>query len=406
MAKVSIIVRTKNESRWIAYCLNSLKNQVFDGEFEVIVVDSGSEDNTLEIVELVAPKTKVIVPQDDVYLPGKFINYGISAAATDSDYIAILSAHCVPTSKKWLQGMIDSIESQEAIVGVYCKQIPCRSTNFENKRDLVNSFGDETIIKSKDTFFHNAASVVSKATLASYPFSSTAKHIEDRLWAEDVLSAGYKIKYDASISVTHEHGLNQHTNKYSSLRGEGVAKLQKDSTDLLEFESNLRSLTRLLLIAVNYEESTVSQVLDRLGGYNFALDVSEGKGEGLSLKELITKKLKANIEAGKTFYDFVLYVNCAKLNGNLPLSNLCDAAISRNADMCFYVDEIANDYFVMDNHDNRLIVRTEDVMNKYSAKEHVKVALYEHGTFIRSNYLLNNEALGETLMFSYVKSTS
>lgn len=401
MAKVSIVIRTKNESRWISYCLKSLKNQKFVGEFEIIVVDSGSTDNTLEVVKLVANDAKLVVPSDEKYLPGKFINYGIAAASSDSEYIVVLSAHCVPASEHWLQGMVTSIQSTEGVVGVYCKQIPCRSTNFENKRDLVNSFGDETIVKTKDTFFHNAASIVSKKTLDSYPFSSTVKHIEDRLWAEDVLQAGFKIKYDPSISVTHEHGLNQHTNKYSSLRGEGVAKLQKDSSDFFEYENRLAGLTRVLLIAVNHDTTVVANVIKGLGDYSIDVDTSSVESKTLSLKGLIAQRLKLNMQRHSMFYDFVLYLNCAKSGPTLALKDLCQAAISRNADMCFYVDEIANDYFVMDNKDNRLIVRTEDVMNKYSAKEHVKVARYEHGTFIRSNFLLNEEPLGETLMFSY-----
>lgn len=399
--KISIIIRTKNESKWIAYCLKSLETQEFDGKFEVIVVDSGSTDNTLEIVNLIYPSAKIILPFDSVYLPGKFINYGLAEVSKKTEYVILLSAHCVPTSNQWLKGMVESIEISNGVVGAYCKQIPCRSTNFENKRDLVNSFGDEVIIKSKDAFFHNAASIVSTETLKNFPFCASAKHIEDRLWAEEVLRAGMKIKYDPSISVIHEHGLNQHTNNYSSLRGQGVAKLQKESTDIQEFERNLGSLTKILLVAVNAHTDKTLVIIDKLKKYQVDTDTSSFETKGMSLKELIKRKLEFNIEDKKIYYDFVLYVNCSKMNPNLNLEDLCEAVIARNADMCFFIDEITNDYFVMDNQDDRLIVRSENIMNKYSAKEHVKVARYEHGTFVRSNFLLNNETLGETVMFEH-----
>jgi len=400
MLKISIIIRTKNEAKWIAYCLKSMANQEFDGEFEVIVVDSGSTDNTLEIVQLIYPSAKIIIPSDPVYLPGKFINYGLEEISGNTNYVVIISAHCVPTTKHWLKGMVQSIEISNGVVGVYCKQIPCRSSNFENKRDLVNSFGDEVIIKSKDAFFHNAASIVSTKTLKKFPFSASAKHIEDRLWAEKVLRAGMKIKYDPSISVIHEHGLNQHTNNYASLRGQGVAKLQKDPADLQEFEHNLGRLTKILLVAVNKDTKKILILNNKLKNYNIDIDTSTFETKGMSLKELIRSKLEFNIAKKQVYYDFVMYVNCLKMDLNLKIEDLCQSIISRNADMCFFVDEITNDYFVMDNYDDKLVVRTEDIMNKYTAKEHVKIARYEHGTLVRSNFLLNDEALGETVMLS------
>ena len=41
--KVSIIVRTYNEERWIAHCLGAIFSQEFDS-FEVILVDNNSTD--------------------------------------------------------------------------------------------------------------------------------------------------------------------------------------------------------------------------------------------------------------------------------------------------------------------------------------------------------------------------
>ena len=49
---VYIIIRTKNEAKWIGSCLKTLKNQNFDKrKLEVIVIDNDSTDNTLEIVK-------------------------------------------------------------------------------------------------------------------------------------------------------------------------------------------------------------------------------------------------------------------------------------------------------------------------------------------------------------------
>ena len=45
--KVSIIIRTKNEERWITSCLKSIYSQTFKN-FEIILVDNFSTDNTVK----------------------------------------------------------------------------------------------------------------------------------------------------------------------------------------------------------------------------------------------------------------------------------------------------------------------------------------------------------------------
>ena len=44
---VSIIIRTKNEERWITSCLKSVFKQEYDN-FEVIIVDNESSDRTIK----------------------------------------------------------------------------------------------------------------------------------------------------------------------------------------------------------------------------------------------------------------------------------------------------------------------------------------------------------------------
>ena len=56
---ISIIIRTKNEERWIAQCLQQIKNQTFK-DIEIILVDNQSNDKTVDRAKSVFPEIKLV----------------------------------------------------------------------------------------------------------------------------------------------------------------------------------------------------------------------------------------------------------------------------------------------------------------------------------------------------------
>ena len=97
---ISIIVRTKNESRWIRACLRSIRSQKINMNIEIILVDNKSSDKTLELSQPFVNK----VCEIDKYRPGLSINLGIKNST--GEYIVILSGHCIPKNKNWLRNLI------------------------------------------------------------------------------------------------------------------------------------------------------------------------------------------------------------------------------------------------------------------------------------------------------------
>ena len=91
--EVSIIVRTCNEERWIGHCLGAIFSQDFDN-FEVILVDNNSVDNTIEVAKRY-PVTAIV--KIDKFFPGKALNLGVRAST--GNYIVCISAHCIPKDK-------------------------------------------------------------------------------------------------------------------------------------------------------------------------------------------------------------------------------------------------------------------------------------------------------------------
>jgi len=94
-ALISIIIRTKNEERWISSCLRAVFDQTYKN-IEIILVDNCSTDQTVKK----AQEYPVKLVEISEFLPGKAINDGIRASS--GEIIVCLSGHCIPTNSRWL----------------------------------------------------------------------------------------------------------------------------------------------------------------------------------------------------------------------------------------------------------------------------------------------------------------
>ncbi len=105
--KVSVIVPVYNVEKYIARCINSIKNQTFK-DFEVLIINDGTPDNSIEAAKNVIGDDKrfVIYDKENGGLSDAR-NYGLARAKgeyvvfidsddfVDSDYIRILYNECI-----------------------------------------------------------------------------------------------------------------------------------------------------------------------------------------------------------------------------------------------------------------------------------------------------------------------
>jgi rhamnosyltransferase len=269
---VSIIIRTKNEERWITSCLRSVFAQDFN-DFEVIIVDNASNDKTIKKAKSF-PIQKVI--NIDQYLPGKALNLGISNS--NGKYIVCLSAHCIPITNKWLSTLLNAIKEDEKYAGVYGRQEPMSFSTPADKRDLLIVFGLDRKIQINDSFFHNANSIIQKKIWEKIPFDDKTTNIEDRLWAQEIVSKDYKILYEPDASVYHYHGIHQ-TGNVERLDNvvkiienqrqikERQGKLEPDSLKIAAFipvKGRTRSLAKTPQICYTIESAQRSKYIDKI----------------------------------------------------------------------------------------------------------------------------------------------
>lgn len=217
---VSIIIRTKNEGRWIVSCLESVFRQEY-GKVEVVIVDNNSEDGTLDL----AQRFPVKVVNVDEYKPGLAINKGIRASS--GDIIVLLSGHCIPVTNDWLVRLIRPLS--DSVLGVYGRQEPLSFSSDIDKRDLLTVFGLDPKVQEKDPFFHNANSCFLRQTWEKFKFDETVSNIEDRVWGQQIIQAGFKLAYEPDASVYHWHGIHQ---DLDADRAKGVVRVMESVSNI------------------------------------------------------------------------------------------------------------------------------------------------------------------------------
>ena len=199
---VSIIIRSKNEEKWISLALKSILRQTIKN-FEIILVDNNSSDNTVKIAKSFGLRKIFNIKN---FFPGQALNRGCKNAV--GKYLVFLSAHCIPSSKYWLERLVSKIDEKKSIIAAYGRQLPLKYSNANDVRDLLITFGNEDRIQSDDPLFHNANSCILRKFWKKFKFDNRVTNIEDRLWASKIIKKKYKIFYNHRASVYHYHGIH------------------------------------------------------------------------------------------------------------------------------------------------------------------------------------------------------
>lgn len=197
--ETTIIIRAYNEEKKIGQCLTSVFNQEYKN-FEVLVVDSGSTDNTLEIAKKFPLEIVQMKKSDFTY--GRALNIGCKNAK--GKYFVFLSAHAIPAGNKWLYSILQPLKD-ENVAGVSGKQIPSDDCNPLSKRAILDHWGKDKKRPPGNIEFCNANSSVAKKIWEKFPFNEDLAASEDYDWAKRVIQNGFSIYYEPEAAAMHSH---------------------------------------------------------------------------------------------------------------------------------------------------------------------------------------------------------
>lgn len=218
MMLVSVVIPTRNAGISFEKLLEKVKIQEIDGDMEIVIVDSGSTDQTLEVCEKFGIRPVEIKPGD--FNHGGTRNIGIDMSK--GKYVVLLVQDAIPVDDNWLNSMIEDLENDELIAGVYSKQIPRDDCNIFTRNALENwvTFSNERaeqFIRSSEQYrkmtpsekqlavtFDNVSSCIRKNIWQQIRFNEISFG-EDIDWSKRVIEAGYKIVYEPKSAVVHSH---------------------------------------------------------------------------------------------------------------------------------------------------------------------------------------------------------
>ena len=190
----SVIVRVRDEREPLERALRSVRAQSL--EAEIIVVDSGSRDGSLEVARAHADQVLQLVPEAFTF--GGALNRG--AAAASGAALVALSAHCHLPRPDWLARALAHLDSAEVAAAYGCLHGPDRAP-------LGGPFAQDAEHARRHPYYglSNHASCLRAELWRELPFDENLTACEDKAWAWTVMDRGFRVMVDPALEVAKPH---------------------------------------------------------------------------------------------------------------------------------------------------------------------------------------------------------
>ena len=214
---VSIILRSFNEAWALRKTLPALAAQSYKN-WELIVIDSGSTDGSVELLRQFQPRHLVQIPHRE-YNPSRVMNQGMKLAS--SNFGIFLNADATPQGTDWLGPLVTELMDPQ-VAAVFGRQIPRPDCQAVFAHDYERCFGPHRESAKWDNFFSMASSGIRKDIWAKRGFNERMQYSEDDEYTRWCRARGYHVVYVPESIVMHSHNYTA-TQAWKRSFGEGCA---------------------------------------------------------------------------------------------------------------------------------------------------------------------------------------
>jgi rhamnosyltransferase len=216
--RASAVIPVKDGSRYLPAVLEALRRQDVAGGLEIVVLDSGSSDGSVEIARRGGARVLPVAPS--AFDHGETRNLGAREAAGST--VLFLSQDAVPVGSDFARRLVSALEQEPRLAGAFARQVPRDDADPLTRRDLASWVAggaeartvfvdDAAAFRARPPLeryhlsaFDDVASAIRKEVLLAHPFRST-RFGEDLEWGQRVLDAGYGLAYVPEAVAVHSH---------------------------------------------------------------------------------------------------------------------------------------------------------------------------------------------------------
>jgi rhamnosyltransferase len=206
---ISVVIPVKNGGADLVRCLAAIGRQGLDAEVEVVVVDSGSSDDSVEVARSHGARVHEIPASE--FGHGRTRNLGAELAS--GDVLVFTSQDAFAADESWLARLVRPLAGGDRIAGAYGRQLPHDDATPPERYFLDFLYGPDARVQRLDgdepdfeqTLFSNVNSAIPRAVWQEFPFADDLIMSEDQEWSRRVLRAGYGLVYEPAATVHHSH---------------------------------------------------------------------------------------------------------------------------------------------------------------------------------------------------------
>lgn len=220
--RATVVILTYNGIDYIRRILESVSNQD-ESSFEVLVIDSGSTDGTLETVSEFEHVRVVQIPNREF---GHGRTRNLAAQLAHGEFVVYLTHDAIPLGQNWLSSMLAPFALNEQVVAVLGKQVPRANCFPLQKYDIeavFSGFGPDLAMvlyqrTSEDhtqseldflSFYSDVNSATRRAFLLETIPYRDVPYSEDQMFGRDLIEAGYIKAYAPGGAVEHSNDLTR-----------------------------------------------------------------------------------------------------------------------------------------------------------------------------------------------------